>query len=99
MYLTIPVTCSDFRAHIFCTETTQELPNRHNEVVTPKQLSTDALSQIEDEHTRHCEMIACANEQRKEQLRLENLSRGMRMADWKMSPHPTFQNAPPPLAL
>ena len=50
-------TIGDFTAHIFCSQTTQELPKKHNEAGPPKQLPTDALSQINYEHT------ACANEQ------------------------------------
>ena len=44
---------SDFRAHIFCSQTTQELPKKHNEAGPPEQLPTDALSQIYYGHTRH----------------------------------------------
>ena len=50
---------SDFRAHIFCPETTLELPKKHNEVGPPEQLPTDALSQIDYGHTRHCEDCLC----------------------------------------
>ena len=44
----------DFRAHIFCPQTTQELPKRHNEVGPPEQLPTDALSQIDYGHCEDC---------------------------------------------
>ena len=47
----------DFTAHIFCSQTTQELPKKHNEAGLSEQLPTDALSQIDYEHT------ACVNEQ------------------------------------
>ena len=47
----------DFTAHIFCSQTTQELPKKHNEAGPSGQLPTDVLSQIDYEHT------ACANEQ------------------------------------
>ena len=50
---------SDFTAHIFCPQTTQELPKKHNEVGPPEQLPTDALAQINNYygHTRHCEEL------------------------------------------
>ena len=37
---------SDFRAHSFCPQTTQ--------AGLPEQLSSEALSQIDYRHTRHC---------------------------------------------
>ena len=43
----------DFRAHIFCPQTTQELPKKHHEAGPPGQLPTDVLSQIDYGHTRH----------------------------------------------
>ena len=62
----------DFGAHIFCPQTTQELPKKHNEAGSPEvnDLPTDALSQIDYGHIRHCERtntvkITCTNEQRK----------------------------------
>ena len=45
----------DFRAHIFCPQTTQELAEKHHEAGRPEQLPTDTLSQIDYGHTRHCE--------------------------------------------
>ena len=47
---------------------------------------------------RIVERFACAVEKQKKAI-LENLSRGMRMAEWKMStpPPPPFQNALPQL--
>lgn len=39
----------------FCPQTTQELPKKHHETGTRKKLPTDALSQIDYEHTRHYE--------------------------------------------
>ena len=50
---------SDFRAHIFCPQTTQELPKKHNEARPPEQLPTDELSQIDYGHTRHREDCLC----------------------------------------
>ena len=44
---------SDFRAHIFRPQTTQELPKKQNEAGPPEQRPTDALSQIYYGHTRH----------------------------------------------
>ena len=41
---------SDFRAHIFRSQTTQELPKKHNEAGPPEQLP---MSQIYYGHTRH----------------------------------------------
>ena len=47
----------DFWAHIFCPQTTQELPKKHDEAGSPEDndLPTDALSQIDYGHIRHCE--------------------------------------------
>ena len=71
----------DFRAHIFCPQTTQELLKKHHEAGPPEQLPTDALSQIDNGHTRHCkdckEVCLC---QKNAKCILENLSKGMRMA-------------------
>ena len=50
-----------------------------------KQLPTVALSQIDYEHTRHCGDCLCQQTNYAKGI-LENLSRGMRMAEWKMSP-------------
>ena len=50
---------SDFRAHIFCPQTTQKLPKKHNEAGRPEQLPADALSQTDDGHTRRCEDCLC----------------------------------------
>ena len=44
----------DFRAHIFYPRTSQELPKMHHEAGPPEQLPTDALSQIDYGHTKHC---------------------------------------------
>ena len=44
----------DFRAHIFCLQTTQELPKKHHEAGPPEQLPTNALSQIDYGHNRLC---------------------------------------------
>ena len=44
----------DFREHIFCPQTTQELPKKHHEAGLPEQLPTDALPQIDNWHTIHC---------------------------------------------
>ena len=43
----------DFTVHIFCSQTTQELPKKHNEAGAPEQLPTDALSQINYKHTAY----------------------------------------------
>ena len=40
------ITC-DFRAHIFCPQTTQKLSKKHHEAGPPEQLPSDALSQID----------------------------------------------------
>ena len=45
----------DFREHIFGPQTTQELPKKHHEAGLPEQLPTDALPQIDNWHTIHCE--------------------------------------------
>ena len=50
---------SDFRAHNFCPQMTQELPKKHKEAGLSEQLPTDALSQIDYGHTRHCEGCLC----------------------------------------
>ena len=49
----------DISGHIFCPQTTQELPKKHNEAETPEQQPTDALSQIDYGHNRHCENCLC----------------------------------------
>ena len=86
-------------AHIFCPQTTQELPKKHSETGPPEQLPTDALSQIDDEHTRHCEDCLCQTNNAKSIFKC--LSRDMRMAERKMPlpPPATCQNAPPPLKI
>ena len=35
----------DFRAHIFCPQTTQELPKKNHEAGAPEQLLTNALNE------------------------------------------------------
>ena len=45
----------DFRAPIFCPQTSQKLIKKHHEAVPPEQLPTDALSQIDYGHTRRCD--------------------------------------------
>ena len=45
----------DFREHIFCPQTTQELPKKHHDAGLLEQLPTDALPQIDYWHTVHCE--------------------------------------------
>ena len=54
IYLTLLVTMV-IRAHIFCPQTTQELPKKHHDARMPEQLTTNALSQINYRHTRHYE--------------------------------------------
>ena len=41
--------------NISCPQTTPELPKKHQEAGPPEQLPTDALSQIDYGHSRHCE--------------------------------------------
>ena len=45
----------NFRAHIFCSQATQELPKKHYDAEPPERLPTDALSQIDYGRTRHWE--------------------------------------------
>ena len=83
----------DFRPHIFCPQATKELPRNNHEAGPPIQLSTDALSQIDYGHTRHyedCKEVCLCQRTTFKKSILENLSRGMRMAEWKMSP-PRFK--------
>ena len=84
----------DFRAHIFCPQTTQELylrstmkQDRLNNclVMYCHKSITDTLATM-----KTAKRFACANEQRKGLLK-KNLSRGMTMAEWKMCALP-----PPP---
>ena len=84
----------DFRAHIFYQQTTQELPKKHHEAGSPEQLPTDALSQIDYGHTRHCKDCkeVCLSQ------------RTTQKAFWKIwvwvcvcVPPPHVQNALPPL--
>ena len=79
----------NFRPHIFCPQATKELPRKHHEAGPPIQLPTDALSQIDYGHTRHyedCKEVCLCQRTTFKKSILENLSRGMRMAEWKMSP-------------
>ena len=80
---------SDFRAHFFCPQTTQELPKKHNEAGPPEQLPTDEFSQIDYRRTRHREDCLCQRTTNAKGI-LENLCRGICMAEWKMSP-PSFK--------
>ena len=86
MYDIFDNTCdiSDFRAHIFCPQTTQELPKKHKEVGPPEQLPTDALSQIDYGYTRHCEDCFC--QRTTQRAFLENLSKGMRWLSGRWAP-------------
>ena len=88
---------SDFRSAYFLPQTTQELSKKHSEAGPPEQ--SDALSQIDYGHTRHCEDCLCQTNNAKSIFK--NLSRDMRMAERKISsPVPaTCQNAPPPLKI
>lgn len=45
----------DFRAHIFCSQTSQKLIKKHHEALPPEQLPSDALSQINYGRTRLCD--------------------------------------------
>ena len=56
--MSIPLTLATSGAHIFCPQTTQELPKKYSEAGPPEQ--SDALSQIDYGHTRHCEDCLCA---------------------------------------
>ena len=96
-FMSIPLTLATSGAHIFCPQTTQELPKKHSEAGPPEQ--SDALSQIDYGHTRHCEDCLCQTNNAKSIFK--NLSRDMRMAERKISsPVPaTCQNAPPPLKI
>ena len=78
---------SDFGARIVCPQTTQELPKKH----------TVALPQNVYWHTRHCEHCLC---QRTTQGAFWKNWEGVYVwlsGRWVPHPHPTFQNAPPPL--
>ena len=58
----------DFREDIFCPQTTQELPKKQAVVQAVLLHGTDALSQIDYGHNRHCEdckEICLCNEQPK----------------------------------
>ena len=80
--MSIPLTLATSGAHIFCPQTTQELPKKHSEAGPPEQ--SDALSQIDYGHTRHCEDCLCQTNNAKSIFK--NLSRDMRMAERKISP-------------
>ena len=83
----------DFRPLIFCPRATKELPRNYHEAGPPIQLPTDALSQIDYGHTRHyedCKEVCLCQRTTFKKSILENLSRSMRMAEWKMSP-PRFK--------
>ena len=85
----------DFRAHIFCHQTTQERRKTHNEAGPPEQLSTDALSQIDYRHTKHCEDWFCQRTTQRAFLKI-----WVGVCVWlseRWAPSPTFQNAPLPL--
>ena len=96
----------DFRAHIFCPQTTQEPAEKH--LVKQDRLVNCLLIQCHKSITDTLDTVkiekrfACANEQRKIKGHFGTSEGSMRIAEWKMSPFPpsplTFQNAPPPLA-
>ena len=71
----------DFKAHIFYQQTTQELPKKHHEAGSPEQLPTNALSQIDYGHTRHCKRLQRGLLMPTNNAKgiLENLGMGMRM--------------------
>ena len=78
---------SDFRTRIFCPQTTQELPKKHNEARLPEQPPTDALSQIDYRHTRHCEDCLC---QWTMQRALWKIWVGVSLwLSWRWAPRPT----------
>ena len=88
----------DFRAHIFCPQTTQELylrstmkQDRLNNCLLMHchKSITDTLATM-----KIAKRFACANEQRKGHLK-KNLRRGMSMAEWKMSALPPPPPPPP----
>ena len=88
----------DFRAHIFCPQTTQELYLRST--IKQDRLNNCLLMYCHKSITdtlatmKTAKRFACANEQRKGHLK-KNLRRGMGMAERKMNtlppppPHPT----------
>ena len=58
LYLTVPVksaTSERTFSALRRLERSQELPEKHHEAGPPTQLRTDALSQIDHGHTRHCQ--------------------------------------------
>ena len=79
---------SDFRAHIFCPQTTQELPKKqHHEAGPPEQLITDTLDTV---------TISKRFPFWKYWVRVRVWLSGR----WVLPPPPlTFQNAPPPLLM
>ena len=90
----------DFRAHIFCPQTTQELPKKRDEAGSPEDndLPTDALSQIDYGHIRHCEDCLY---QRTTKRTFRKIWVGICVwlsRRWASPPppSPTFQKAPPP---
>ena len=91
MYLTIPVTSATSEGKF---SALRRLNNNLRSTMKQDRLNTcmptDVLSQIHYGDTRHCEYCLCTNN-------AKGLSRGIRMAEWNMSPS-TFQNAAPPLA-
>ena len=86
IYLTLLVTLV-IRAHIFCSQTTQELPKKHHDARMPEQLTTNALSQINYRHTRHYEDCkeVCLCQQTMQTAFWKICVRGMRMTEWKIS--------------
>ena len=91
---------------IFCPQTTQELPKKHDEAGSPEDNDlptganchksiTDTLDTVKGQ-TLWRLFVPMSNARGI----LENLSRGMRMANWEMSapplPFPHVQKAPPP---
>ena len=80
---------SDFRAHIFCPQTTQELP-KHYEAGPPEQLTTDPLDTVK---------IAKRFAFWKFWVRVCVWVSGRWVPPQPPPPPLTFQNAPPPLLM
>ena len=76
----------DFRAHLFCPQTTEELPKKHHEAELP----TNALSKIDYGHSRH-------REDCKEACFCQRITQRALCKIRLEDEHPIIQNAPLPL--
>ena len=87
-YLTIPMTW----AHILCPQTTQELPK--NTWTPPEHhLNNYQLIHCHKSKVDTLDTVKVALPTNNAKGILENLRRGMRMAEWKMSPPPSSRPA------